>query len=190
VEAFRRWETFCDATALLRLRSEARRLRGRIYRRPQERPDRRRLLHRGGAELRGSVTYYVLFFIHLESRCVSVARITRYPDREWMEQIARSATQGLFFTEFSTFRRSDSPQSCHGGRAVAAPADAPPFEHLNAHQRALQTYESAEPTGPSRYLGKSGYEHIGRLLLPAVTLIDFPGATFFSTHSVRIVRRS
>ena len=43
--------------------------------------------------MRCSVTYYVLFFIHLESRRVSVARITRYRDREWMEQIARSATQ-------------------------------------------------------------------------------------------------
>jgi transposase InsO family protein len=43
--------------------------------------------------LRGLVTYYVLFFIHLESRRVSVAGITRHPDQEWMEQIARSATQ-------------------------------------------------------------------------------------------------
>jgi putative transposase len=39
------------------------------------------------------VTYYVLFFLHLESRRVSVAGITRHPDQEWMEQIARSATQ-------------------------------------------------------------------------------------------------
>jgi transposase InsO family protein len=43
--------------------------------------------------LRGLVTYYVLFFIHLESRRISVAGITRHPDQEWMEQIARSATQ-------------------------------------------------------------------------------------------------
>jgi putative transposase len=42
---------------------------------------------------RGLVTYYVLFFLHLESRRVSVAGITRHPDQEWMEQIARSATQ-------------------------------------------------------------------------------------------------
>jgi len=42
---------------------------------------------------RGLVTYYVLFFIHLESRRVSVAGITRHPDQEWMEQIARSATR-------------------------------------------------------------------------------------------------
>jgi hypothetical protein len=38
------------------------------------------------------VTYYVLFFIHLESRRVTVAGITRYPEQYWMEQIARSAT--------------------------------------------------------------------------------------------------
>jgi putative transposase len=43
--------------------------------------------------LRGLVTYYVLFFIHLESRRVSVAGITKHPNEEWMEQIARSATQ-------------------------------------------------------------------------------------------------
>jgi putative transposase len=42
---------------------------------------------------RGLVTYYVLFFLHLESRRVSVAGITRHPDREWMEQTARNATQ-------------------------------------------------------------------------------------------------
>src|SRR6202171_1899150 len=35
---------------------------------------------------RGLVTYYVLFFLFLESRRVSVAGITRHPDQEWMEQ--------------------------------------------------------------------------------------------------------
>jgi hypothetical protein len=42
---------------------------------------------------RGLVTYYVLFFLHLESRRVNIAGITRHPDQEWMEQIGRSATQ-------------------------------------------------------------------------------------------------
>ena len=42
---------------------------------------------------RGLVTYYVLFFIHLESRRVQIAGITRHPDQEWIEQIGRSATQ-------------------------------------------------------------------------------------------------
>jgi putative transposase len=42
---------------------------------------------------RGLVTYYVLFFIHLESRRVQIAGITRHPNEEWMEQIGRGATQ-------------------------------------------------------------------------------------------------
>ena len=36
--------------------------------------------------LRGLVTYYMLFFIHLESRRVDVAGITVHPDERWMQQ--------------------------------------------------------------------------------------------------------
>jgi putative transposase len=42
--------------------------------------------------LRGLVTYYVLFFIHLESRRVDIAGITAHPDEPWMKQIARNVT--------------------------------------------------------------------------------------------------
>ena len=42
---------------------------------------------------RGLVTYYVLFFLHLETRRTTIAGITRHPDGEWMEQITRTATQ-------------------------------------------------------------------------------------------------
>ena len=42
--------------------------------------------------LRGLVTYYVLFFIHLESRRVDIAGITVHPDEPWMKQIARNMT--------------------------------------------------------------------------------------------------
>jgi hypothetical protein len=41
---------------------------------------------------RGLVTYYISFFIHLESRRVSLAGITRHPDQAWMQQMARNAT--------------------------------------------------------------------------------------------------
>jgi len=41
---------------------------------------------------RGLVTYYVLFFIHLESRRVSLAGITDHPDACWMRQVACNAT--------------------------------------------------------------------------------------------------
>ena len=40
--------------------------------------------------LRGLVTYYVLFFIHLESRRVDIAGITVHPNEAWMKQIARN----------------------------------------------------------------------------------------------------
>src|SRR6202011_3476178 len=42
--------------------------------------------------LRGLVTYYVLFFIHLDSRRVDIAGITVHPDEPWMKQIARNVT--------------------------------------------------------------------------------------------------
>jgi transposase InsO family protein len=40
---------------------------------------------------RGLATYYVLFFLQLESRRVDLAGMTRHPDKEWMEQMARNA---------------------------------------------------------------------------------------------------
>ena len=40
---------------------------------------------------RGLATYYVLFFLHLETRRVSLGGITRHPTETWMEQIARNA---------------------------------------------------------------------------------------------------
>jgi hypothetical protein len=41
---------------------------------------------------RGLVTYYVLFFIQLDSRRVSIAGITDRPDACWMRQVACNAT--------------------------------------------------------------------------------------------------
>ena len=41
--------------------------------------------------LRGLMTYYVLFFIHFESRRVDIAGITVHPEERWMQQIARNA---------------------------------------------------------------------------------------------------
>jgi hypothetical protein len=42
--------------------------------------------------LRGLVTYYVLLFIHLESRKVDIAGITVHPNEQWMQQMARNVT--------------------------------------------------------------------------------------------------
>jgi hypothetical protein len=46
---------------------------------------------------RGLITYYILFFIEIGSRRVSLGGITRYPDSCWMEQVARNATSGTMF---------------------------------------------------------------------------------------------
>jgi putative transposase len=42
--------------------------------------------------LKGFKTFYVLFFIHLESRRICLAGVTRHPDQDWMEQMARDIT--------------------------------------------------------------------------------------------------
>ena len=42
--------------------------------------------------LKGLMTYYVLFFLQLETRRVCLAGITPYPDQLWMEQQARNVT--------------------------------------------------------------------------------------------------
>src|SRR4051812_25311025 len=40
---------------------------------------------------RGLATYYVLFFLHLETRRVTIAGMTQHPTEEWMVQMARNA---------------------------------------------------------------------------------------------------
>jgi putative transposase len=89
---------------------------------------------------RGLVTYYVLFFIHLESRRMRIAGITRHPNEEWMEQIGRSATQETWGylrpcryvlhdrdTKFcASFR---SAQASGGVKTIQLPAKSP---NLNA----------------------------------------------------------
>jgi len=42
--------------------------------------------------LGGLVTYYVLFFLHLGSRRVHIARVTPHPNEAWMVQVARHVT--------------------------------------------------------------------------------------------------
>jgi putative transposase len=45
---------------------------------------------RGQSTWSGLATYYVLFLIHLESRRITIAGITRHPNQTWMEQMARN----------------------------------------------------------------------------------------------------
>jgi hypothetical protein len=44
---------------------------------------------------RGLKTYYVLFFLHLETRRVTIAGITRHPTEQWMTQMARNAVDDI-----------------------------------------------------------------------------------------------
>ena len=60
--------------------------------------------------LRGLVTYYVLFFIHLETRRVNIAGITVHPDERWMQQIARNNASVMASTR-SVFARSATGSS-------------------------------------------------------------------------------
>src|SRR5580704_5564072 len=49
--------------------------------------------------LRGLMTYYVLFFIHLESRRICLAGVTGHPDEEWTEQMVTQWDDGFWFSE-------------------------------------------------------------------------------------------
>jgi hypothetical protein len=44
---------------------------------------------------RGLATYYVLFFLQLETRRVTLARITQHPTEDWMVQMARQAVDTI-----------------------------------------------------------------------------------------------
>jgi putative transposase len=87
------------------------------------------------------VTYYVLFFIHLEIRRVAIAGITVHPDELWMKQIARNATMEdcgalrdrryLLHDRDTKFTRSFRAIIASGRiKPLALPARSP---NLNAH---------------------------------------------------------
>ena len=91
--------------------------------------------------LRGLMTYYVLFFIHLESRRVDIAGITVHPNEAWMKQIARNATMDdggalrdcryLLHDRDTKFTRSFRAIIASGGvEPLALPARSP---NLNAY---------------------------------------------------------
>jgi len=91
--------------------------------------------------IRGLVTYYVLFFIHLESRKVHVAGITFHPNEQWMQQIARNATMdGCGFLENCRYLLHDRDTKysvafraiIESGRVKTLPLP-PRSPNLNAH---------------------------------------------------------
>jgi len=79
---------------------------------------------------RGRVTYYVLFFVHLESRRVSLAGITRHPDQAWMQQMARNATsEGWGFLQSRRYMLHDrDAKFCQSFRTVVGAGGVKPLK--------------------------------------------------------------
>ena len=91
--AIKRWAMSCNAMVCRRHQNASARQAGRHSFGSIWRCWRRRTSSTAEVlTLRGLVTYYVLFFIHLESRRVDIAGITVHPDERWMQQIARNVT--------------------------------------------------------------------------------------------------
>ena len=90
---------------------------------------------------RGLATYYVLFFIHLESRRVSLAGITRHPDQAWMQQMARNATGKTWgFLDQRCYALHDrDTKFCSVFRATLAAGDIEPIQ-LPARSPNLNAY--------------------------------------------------
>jgi putative transposase len=79
--------------------------------------------------LRGLLTYYVLFFIHLESCRVDIAGITVQPDEPWMQQIARNVTmEGYGALRDCRFLLHDrNTKYTHSFRAIITSGDVEPL---------------------------------------------------------------
>jgi hypothetical protein len=75
--------------------------------------------------LRGLVTYYVLFFIQLESRKVEVSGITPHPNEQWMKQIARNVTMDEwgFLENFSYLIHDRDTKYCKSFRDIIESGD-------------------------------------------------------------------
>jgi putative transposase len=87
------------------------------------------------------VTYYVLFFIQVGSRRVSLGGITQHPDSCWMRQVARNATmEGIGYLNGCRYLLHDRDQkfcrefretlAAGGLQCLPLPARSP---NLNAH---------------------------------------------------------
>src|SRR5215510_13746725 len=90
---------------------------------------------------RGLVTYYVLFFIEVTNRRVSLGGSTRHPDSCWMEQVARNASmQDTGYPNGGRYLRHDRDKkfcrefrealAASGVQCLPIPARSP---NLNAH---------------------------------------------------------
>ena len=79
--------------------------------------------------LRGLVTYYVLFFIHLDSRKVEIAGMTPHPNEAWMMQIARNVTMDEwgFLGNCRYLIHDRDTKYCHSFREIIKSGDVKPL---------------------------------------------------------------
>src|SRR5205085_10442357 len=94
-------------------------------------------------KLKGLITYYVLFFIHLESRRICMAGVTRHPDQESMEQMARNVTMedsGFLIHRKYLLHNHDSNCGSSFRQVIEAGSvglHTPCFDHLTKRQQIL-----------------------------------------------------
>lgn len=94
--------------------------------------------------LRGLVTYYVLFFIHLESRKVEIAGMTPHPNEAWMKQIARNVTMDEwgFLGHCRYLIHDRDTKYCQSFRDIIASGDMKPLR-LPAHSPNLNAFSES-----------------------------------------------
>ena len=91
----------------------------------------------------GLVTYYVLFFIHLDTRRVSLGGFTRHPNEVWMQQMARNATAMYRVLEKDNATRERRDQLVH-----------PPYqkpELLATAPNQLWSWDITKLRGPAKW---------------------------------------
>jgi putative transposase len=83
------------------------------------------------------MTYYGLFFIHLESRRIGLAGVTRHADEEWMEQKARNGTMedSGFLNNRRYLLHDRDRKYCQGFRDVIREAGIEPIALPRSRQR-------------------------------------------------------
>lgn len=91
--------------------------------------------------LRGLVSYYVLFFIHLENRRVEIAGVTPHPNEAWMKQIAGNVTMDEwgFLGNCRYLIHDRDTKYCQSFREITKSDDVKPLR-LPAHSPNLNAY--------------------------------------------------
>lgn len=108
------------------------------------------------------MTYYVLFFIHLDSRRVGLAGITRHPDEAWMQQMAQCDERKLGATGTPAVRPARSGHEvlrlvsvdAGGGRHQADPVAAAQSEPERSRGTMGAVREAGKPVDYSSCSGR------------------------------------